>query len=142
MSDLTSGNPLLVTLSIPCRAEYVGVARLAILGVASRLDFSYDEVEDLRLAVGEACAGAIEQLAVDRSDSTAIELRCEISPAALTVVVTYNTGSNGEGLNCEKPDPENIGALLMEILVDSVDISHDPTIGTTIRLTKTVHSKS
>ena len=142
MNEFQSGEPLVVTLSIPSRAEYVGVARLAILGVASRMQFSYDEVEDLRLAVGEACAGGIDQLGDSGSGAKAITLRCEISPAGLTVVVTYNTGSNGEGITCERPDPDNIGALLMEILVDAVDISHDPTNGTTIRLTKTVHSKS
>ncbi|HEY3415030.1 MAG TPA: ATP-binding protein [Armatimonadota bacterium] len=142
MSEPVSETPLVVTLSIPCRAEYVGVARLAILGVASRLDFSYDEVEDLRLAVGEACAGAIDHLGDGGSDATSINLRCEIAPAELTVVVGYSTGSSGEGSKVEKADPENIGALLMEILVDSVDISHDPEGGTSIRLVKMVHPSS
>jgi len=51
MNDTSAPAPAVVSLTIPCRAEYVGVARLAILGVASRLNFSYDEVEDLRLSL-------------------------------------------------------------------------------------------
>ena len=50
-----------VELILPCRPEYVGVARLAVLGIASRMPFSYDEVEDVRLAVGEACTHALER---------------------------------------------------------------------------------
>ena len=53
-------DPARVEVKIPCRPEYVGVARLAILGVASRMRFSYDEVEDVRLAVGEACTTSVE----------------------------------------------------------------------------------
>lgn len=142
MSEPVCESPLVVTLSIPCRAEYVGVARLAILGVASRLDFSYDEVEDLRLAVGEACAGAISQIGANDGDSTSIDLRCEVAPTELAVLVSYKGGAGSERLDEDRGDPENIGALLMEILVDSVNISHDPENGTTIRLAKTVHARS
>ena len=43
-----------VELTIPGRPENVGVARLVIAGIASGIGFSYDEVEDIKLAVGEA----------------------------------------------------------------------------------------
>ena len=61
--DTDSEETASVTLTIPCAPEYVGTARLTILGVASRMGFSYDQVEDIRLAVGEACANAIERRA-------------------------------------------------------------------------------
>jgi serine/threonine-protein kinase RsbW len=129
-----------VSLSIPCRAEYVGVARLAILGVASRLNFSYDEVEDLRLAVGEACTSAIDRSGGE-SSRTDIRIYCDIQPDALTISVNYK--ANGEaGRPAVEPEPavdtENIGALLMEILVDSVEVQEDAEEGTTVRLNKKV----
>jgi serine/threonine-protein kinase RsbW len=45
-----------VRLSVPAATAFVGVARSLAAGVATRLDFDLDHVEDLRLAVSEACA--------------------------------------------------------------------------------------
>lgn len=75
-----------VELHIPSRPEYVGVARLAILGVASRMRFSYDEVEDIRLAVGEACTRSIDRLNGSADEHT-IRLRCLIDANRLTIEV-------------------------------------------------------
>lgn len=43
-----------IRLSLPAASAFVGVARSLAAGVASRLDFDLDHVEDLRLAVSEA----------------------------------------------------------------------------------------
>jgi serine/threonine-protein kinase RsbW len=51
--------PESIVLQIPSRPEYVRVVRLALLGIASRLEFSFDDVEDMKLAVSEACNNAI-----------------------------------------------------------------------------------
>lgn len=77
-----------VDLTIPSRPEYVGVARLAILGVASRMRFSYDEVEDIRLAVGEACTRSIDRLNGSGEENT-ISLRCLIDANRLTIEVRH-----------------------------------------------------
>ena len=45
-----------IRLSVPARADYVHVLRSVTASVAAKLDFSYDDIEDLRLAVDEACA--------------------------------------------------------------------------------------
>lgn len=45
-----------VRLSVPAATAYVGVARSLAAGVATRLDFDLDHVEDMRLAVSEACS--------------------------------------------------------------------------------------
>lgn len=45
-----------VRLSVPARAEFVHVLRSVTAAVAGRLPLSLDDVDDLRLAVDEACA--------------------------------------------------------------------------------------
>jgi serine/threonine-protein kinase RsbW len=45
-----------VTLSVPARPDYVRILRSLTAGVAAQMDFSFDQIEDLRLAVDEACA--------------------------------------------------------------------------------------
>ncbi len=45
-----------ITLTLPAAPEFVRVARLTGAGLATRAGMGYDEVEDLRIAVGEACS--------------------------------------------------------------------------------------
>ncbi len=45
-----------VNVRVPARPEFVHIFRSVIASVAARADFTYDEIDDLRLAVDEACA--------------------------------------------------------------------------------------
>jgi serine/threonine-protein kinase RsbW len=76
-----------VLLSVPADGGYLGVLRTATAGLAARLHFALDEIEDLRIAVDEACAML---LAVATPDA---ELRCRfaVTEDALTVEVTVPT---------------------------------------------------
>jgi serine/threonine-protein kinase RsbW len=129
-----------VQLIIPCRPEYVGVARLAILGIASRMPFSYDEVEDVRLAVGEACTHAVERAG---TAAASIRIVSTINSHALKIEVSDDVPSNTIAAPTEESrlleeagvDHKDLGALLMEILVDDVTIDTDAA-GTRVVLTK------
>jgi serine/threonine-protein kinase RsbW len=116
-----------VEVVIPSKAEYVGVARLAILGVASRMRFSYDEVEDIRLAVGEACATAIDR--VNGTGGQEIRIRCVIHPRRLTIEIHDPSPA--------PPDPapppsgeisldeRSLGGVLIRILMDDVTTTRE-----------------
>jgi serine/threonine-protein kinase RsbW len=70
-----------ISLSVPARGEFVHVLRSVLAGVAAKLDFSFDEIEDLRLAVDEACAYLLELQ--DEPE----ELRLTINPQRSTLEV-------------------------------------------------------
>lgn len=126
---MTNQPEAVVELSIPNRPEYVGVARLAILGVASRMRFSYDEVEDIRLAVGEACTTVL-----DRNDGASefapIQIRCLIETGRLTVEVKDTVpGASGEPAAGGEPgqsDESQLGSVLIRILMDEVTTEDQP----------------
>jgi len=118
------GEPVVVELKIPCKPEYVGVARLAILGVASRMRFSYDQVEDVRLAVGEACTTAVEWGAKNKRDNTDIVVRSSISNDKLMIDVIDGAGQRQETpAEQDSIEPESLGALLITLLVDEVTVT-------------------
>jgi serine/threonine-protein kinase RsbW len=46
-----------VRLIVPASPEFLRLARITAAGLASRLGFTLDQVEDLRLAIDELCFG-------------------------------------------------------------------------------------
>jgi len=137
---MTDSQAETVNLTIPCRPEYVGVARLAVLGIASRMPFSYDEVEDVRLAVGEACTHAVERAG---GGAATIRVISTVSPHALRIEIEDDIAEDDIAAPSEEAqlleeagvDQQGLGALLMELLVDQVDIETTAT-GTRVVLTK------
>lgn len=79
-----------VLLTVPADGGYLGVLRTATAGLAARLQFALDEIEDLRIAVDEACAML---LTVAKRDA---ELSCRFSVTedALTVQASVPTGKD------------------------------------------------
>ncbi|SCG33935.1 ATP-binding protein [Micromonospora halophytica] len=90
MTQLT-GQPTtdddVVHLTVPADGGYLGVLRTATAGLAARLQFALDEIEDLRIAVDEACAML---LAIATRDAE-LECRFSVTEDALTVEVTVPT---------------------------------------------------
>jgi serine/threonine-protein kinase RsbW len=82
----TTGDDV-VLLTVPADGGYLGVLRTATAGLAARLQFALDEIEDLRIAVDEACAML---LAVATRDAE-LECRFSVTDDALTVEVSVAT---------------------------------------------------
>ena len=53
--DRTDGADV-VRLDVPAAPAYIAVVRTAAAGLAARVDLTLDRIEDLRIAVDEACA--------------------------------------------------------------------------------------
>lgn len=75
-----------VELRLPADGAFASVLRTTTAGLAARLDFPIDDIEDLRIAVGEASAMVLPQ-AAPGSDLTC---RFYMSPSALTVTVSVD----------------------------------------------------
>jgi serine/threonine-protein kinase RsbW len=77
--------PADVVVSVPARAEFLHVLRSVVASVAARLDFPYDAIEDLRIAVDEACAQLLSQ------GKGASQIRLRIIPSAGAIDVVAST---------------------------------------------------
>lgn len=102
-----------VELRIPADSAFLAVLRTATAGLAARLDFTLDDIEDLRIAVDEACAMVLPQA---RAGS---DLTCsfDLAPTRLVVAVTAE---------CDDPHPPDrhgfawtvLSALTSEVRAD------------------------
>ena len=78
--------PADVELRLPADSAYVSVLRTTSAGLAARLDFTLDDIEDLRMAVGEACALVLPSA----EDGTDMTCRFYMDPGRLTVAVAVD----------------------------------------------------
>ena len=100
--DPSGGRPD-VELRLPADSAYVSVLRTTSAGLAARLDFTIDDIEDLRMAVGEASALVLPE-AEPGSDVT-----CEffLRPGELTLQV---------GVPARQPTPPDQDSFAWQVL--------------------------
>ncbi|MBV8083003.1 MAG: ATP-binding protein [Candidatus Eremiobacteraeota bacterium] len=127
-----------IELRLPSQAEWVGVARLAIAGIASRLDFGIEDIEDLKLAVAEAYTNCIQHAASDGE----VRIECAIHPDKLVIAVhDQGKGFNGAEIAPRKlgePQERGLGVFLIRTLMDDVSYEVDPRRGTRLTMIKHV----
>ena len=104
-----------VELTFPARGDLVVLARLVSSAISARAGFDIEELEDLRLAVGELCL-----LALQGSDARHGELRVEFTCTPRTLDISCTLLGAGP-----TPDGSNGGAeahqLSEQILAALVD---------------------
>lgn len=125
-SALSGAGRDVVSLRLPAAGAYLSVLRTATASLASRLDFTIDDIEDLRIAVDEACAMLLVQAV------PGAELTCdfELTGDALAVAVTVPT------LDGEEPSRDTFAWTVLTALVGEVDSSVDADRNVTLSLRK------
>jgi serine/threonine-protein kinase RsbW len=132
----------LIELEIPARAEFVALARLVVSALAaSDSNLADERVDDLKLAVSEACTNAIEAHGAAGTEERVL-VRCRAGDDLLEVCVEdRGRGFDPAQLPDHPPvtDPDRLkferglGIPLIRALVDEVEFS--PTgQGTAVRL--------
>ena len=119
----------LVRLDIPAQPAFVGVARSVVTMAATTVDgISDDRLDDLRLAVSEACTNAVE----GRSDADGrVVLRCVLDDEMLDVHIDDAAGS----LSAETIAEHGWGLQLITALVDDVAFTrNNGSTGVTLRM--------
>ncbi len=128
----------LLKFSIPGKAEYVGVVRLAVSALASKHGFDIEAVEDIKIAVSEACTNALIH-GRDTCDCN-YDVECELEETKLTIrVIDCGKGYDDtkyETPNCEEPKEGGLGIYIINTLMDEVIIDGNESKGTTIKMCK------
>jgi serine/threonine-protein kinase RsbW len=122
-----------VVLSMPARAEGVGVVRQALAGMADALDFDASVLADMKMAVTEACTNVVVH-AYDDEDGV-IEVQMVAGEADLTIVVR----DRGAGIQPRPARSETpalgLGLPLIAALSDAFELRGSAGQGTEVRMT-------
>jgi anti-sigma regulatory factor (Ser/Thr protein kinase) len=117
-----------VRLTVPATPEYLRLARVTATGLASRLGFTYDQVEDLRLAIDELCFALIGS----KGRLGTVSLRYALADDGLEVVgigLFDDDGTTGPSLN-------DFSQQILRALVDEYGVARDDDGRPSFRLVK------
>ena len=113
-------------LRLPAQGAYLSVLRTATASLASRLDFTLDDIEDLRIAVDEACAMLLSQAVAGAN----LECAFELSADSIAVNVSVPT------VDGEVPSRDTFAWTVLTALAGEVDANVDTEKVVTISLHK------
>ena len=117
-----------VALSIPAKAEYIALCRLALTGLAQVRGFEPETLADLKLALTEACSNSIRH-AYEEGRGGVVDVRYELSGDRLEVEVADEGSGFDLGVsdvNGEELDEGGLGIAIIRSLTDELAIeSHE-----------------
>lgn len=124
-----------IKMEITANPEYVSIIRLTTSGIANKVGFCIDDIEDLKVAISEACTNAIKHSLDDR-----FTIIYSMIENGLTIEIIDN-GKGYDISTVNEPDIDNLkesgmGLFIIESLMDDVIVESQEGKGTSIKMTK------
>lgn len=138
-------NSDVIEMIVPSKPEYLAVVRLAISGIAHRMGYTYEEIEDIKLAITEACTNVVFHAYDDHIEGLT-KIHCFIYDDRLEImvidhgksfdkkIVRHKTSPLHSKLEIENMKEGGLGLFLIEALMDKVEIYGDD--GAIVSMTK------
>ncbi|MBG91163.1 MAG: hypothetical protein CL521_05040 [Actinobacteria bacterium] len=144
----TENLPLQISMKVPSVPELVSVVRLAVSGLANRLNFTVEEIEDIKICVSEACTNVVQHAYAKstRPQDNMIDVVFTVSDESLGIQVQdFGEGFDVSVLETMKTgvlreDSLNLGLGLTFVrnLMDECDVHSEPGKGTVVSMKKRV----
>jgi serine/threonine-protein kinase RsbW len=127
-----------IKLTIPCKPEYVSTVRLTLSSVASKADFDIDAIDDIKIAVSEACTNIINHSSLNPEDF--YNVICAHSEGKIEITVE-DDGRGFDVAQYSAPDEDEIsesglGLYIIRALMDEVNVESEVGKGTRYRMIK------
>ena len=128
-----------VAICLPQEAETVALIRSAVTKTLALFGVDNECVEDIRLALSEACTNVIEHAAAEDE----YEVRVEVDDNCCRISVkNQGNGFDFATLDGEMPNGHSArgrGVAIMRAVMDQVRFSSEPQDGTIVHLVKQLH---
>ncbi len=127
MTTTRNGDGPIVRLTIPARAEYISLCRLALTGIARLRALSEELLADLKLALTEAASNSVRHAYGE--DVGVVEISYELLPDRLVIEVT-DDGGGFDPAEAKGPAAElsegGLGIAIIRAIADRVEIGARP----------------
>ena len=129
----------MVRLTIPAKAEYITLGRLALTAIARVRPLSEETLSDIKLALTEACTNSVRH-AYREGRAGTVEILYQIEPDRLVVEVAddgqgfepADLGGRGNGDLSEG----GLGIAIIRAVADEVEIDERESGGSRLRFVK------
>ena len=128
MTTSASGDAVTVRLTIPARAEYITLCRLALTGIARLRELSDELLADLKLALTEAASNSVRHAYGDE-DAGVVDISYQLFSDRLVIEVT----DEGEGFdpaeaegNAAELSEGGLGIAIIRAIADEVEFGAQP----------------
>jgi serine/threonine-protein kinase RsbW len=118
-----------VRLTLPARPEYVAVIRHVLGAFADSLQLPLEMIEDMRLAVTEACTNVVRHA----YEGAAGPIDVVIRPHSDRLELIVSDRGRGLGPSADIAGP-GLGLPIITALADTVDIQHTTSRGSTLAM--------
>jgi serine/threonine-protein kinase RsbW len=128
MTTSASGDAVTVRLTIPARAEYITLCRLALTGIARLRELSDELLADLKLALTEAASNSVRHAYGDE-DAGVVDISYQLFSDRLVIEVR----DEGEGFdpaeaegNAAELSEGGLGIAIIRAIADEVEFGAQP----------------
>lgn len=105
-------------LNLPSKSDYIGIVRLTTSGICSSMNLTIDEIDDIKVCVGEACNNVLGQKEIQE-----IYIDFEINEKQLKIKVK-DVSEDFTEENFDFHDKE-LGLLIISSLMDKVEFTDE-----------------
>ena len=116
-------SPSPVRLSLPARPSNIAVVRRALEAIADELALPRRLIEDMRLAVTEACTNVVRHAYDDHERDSASAMRVDLLPSEGGMQVIVEDHGRGLGPSPDASGP-GLGLPLIAALTSALEVSH------------------
>ncbi len=121
----TNGGTQIVRLTIPAKAEYISLVRLALSGLSQTRELPDETIGDLKLAVTEACSNSVRHAYQDGAEGS-VEVIYELHHDRLVVEVSDNGGGFSVTELAREPEASltegGLGISIIRELSDELEV--------------------
>ena len=128
MTTSANGDAVTVRLTIPARAEYITLCRLALTGIARLRELSDELVADLKLALTEAASNSVRHAYGDK-DAGVVDISYQLFSDRLVIEVA----DEGEGFDPAEAEGDGaelseggLGIAIIRAIADDVEFGAQP----------------
>jgi serine/threonine-protein kinase RsbW len=139
-----SADPRIVRLTIPAKAEYITLCRLALAGLSHLRPIPDETLHDLKLALTEACTNSVRH-AYENGGGGQVQVVYELTGDRIAIEVA----DEGEGFvvdetaEADRLSESGLGIAIIRALADEpLEIERGESAGSRLRFVKHLHPSS